>query len=643
MKIPENKTLAKKILTAAGGISTTLGLLVLIGWYTNSVFLIQIHPTFVPMQYNTALGFLLSGLAMISFSIGYKKTSAVLGGVVALVGGLTLVEYIFGVDLGIDQMFMEHYVTVKTSHPGRMAPNTALSFLLTGLFFIVNLLKMDQQKKEFTRALFGSILFSLGIVAFFGYVLQLEAAYGWQKLTRMAIHTSFGFVILSIGILSRLFFGQIEGSKRSWLPVPLAFSVLFIFILFSQATHQQETKLIQEKIELEAKSIVEQMKSKLHEYEKVLNRMTDRDANYKDILKKMIKNDNFHISILEDEKIIYESNKNVIIDPNINPLIVKLDEIGYNWKVKITPVKTYVDNFTTDISEFILFFGFLISYLFGFSLYSQQLKNEKARELLKSEENLKELNKNLEKRIEEELVKFKKQEALMIQQSKLAAMGEMIGSIAHQWRQPLNALAGHIQILKYDHRENLIDTAYLDDYTDKNMKLINFMSGTIDDFRSFFKVDKEKIVFNISDIIDETYSLVSEQFKDNNIEVKIIKNGINVSGYVREFQQVVLNILNNAKDAIVENNIENGKITIKETKSGNKAVIEIEDNGGGIPESVLERVFEPYFTTKEQGSGTGLGLYMSKMIIEDNMDGKLYVKNSLEGALLIIELEKNDV
>ncbi|MCK4974292.1 MAG: hypothetical protein KAR81_03485, partial [Sulfurimonas sp.] len=243
MKRPENKTLTKKFLKAAGGISTALGLLVLIGWYTNTVFLIQIHPTFVPMQYNTALGFLLSGLAMISFCFGYKKTSAVLGGVVALVGGLTLVEYIFSVDLGIDQIFMEHYVTVKTSHPGRMAPNTALSFLLTGLFFIANLLKMDQQKKEFTRALFGSILFSLGIVAFLGYVLELEAAYGWQKLTRMAIHTSFGFVILSIGILSKLFFEQVEGSKRSWLPIPLAFSVLFIFILFSQATHQQETKL----------------------------------------------------------------------------------------------------------------------------------------------------------------------------------------------------------------------------------------------------------------------------------------------------------------------------------------------------------------------------------------------------------------
>ncbi|MCK4874277.1 MAG: HAMP domain-containing histidine kinase, partial [Sulfurimonas sp.] len=128
----------------------------------------------------------------------------------------------------------------------------------------------------------------------------------------------------------------------------------------------------------------------------------------------------------------------------------------------------------------------------------------------------------------------------------------------------------------------------------------------------------------------------------SNIEVKIIKNGANVSGYVREFQQVILNILNNAKDAIIENNIENGIITIKENESESKAIIEIQDNGGGILDSALDRVFEPYFTTKEQGSGTGLGLYMSKMIIEDNMNGKLYVKNSLEGTLFIIELEKSD-
>lgn len=160
------------------------------------------------------------------------------------------------------------------------------------------------------------------------------------------------------------------------------------------------------------------------------------------------------------------------------------------------------------------------------------------------------------------------------------------------------------------------------------------MSKTIDDFRNFFKIDKEKQTFSLKEAIIETLSLQSAQFKSRNIEVEVLGEDVSFLSYKGEFQQVILNLLNNAKDAILERNIEVGKITI--TLDSN--VITLEDNAGGIDTSIIERIFEPYFTTKEQGEGTGIGLYMSKMIIEKNMGGTLRVVNTDVGARFIITL-----
>ena len=158
------------------------------------------------------------------------------------------------------------------------------------------------------------------------------------------------------------------------------------------------------------------------------------------------------------------------------------------------------------------------------------------------------------------------------------------------------------------------------------------MSKTIDDFRNFFKIDKEKQTFSVKEAIVETLSLQSAQFKNRNIEVEVIGKDFSFFSYKGEFQQVILNLLNNAKDAILERNIELGKITI----TLDPKFITLEDNAGGIDPAIIERIFEPYFTTKEQGEGTGIGLYMSKMIIEKNMGGVLRVVNTDIGAQFII-------
>ena len=227
-----------------------------------------------------------------------------------------------------------------------------------------------------------------------------------------------------------------------------------------------------------------------------------------------------------------------------------------------------------------------------------------------------------------------KQQQIQQQQNKLASMGEMIGAIAHQWRQPLNELGLSIQNLKYDYISNLIDEKFIKEFISNNKKTIMFMSNTIDDFRNFFRVDKDKEDFEIKSTIENALSMLSAQLKDNNIKVDIVGDEFIYYGFKSEFQQVILNIINNSKDALLSNKIKNPILHI----DIRNCHIRIIDNGGGIPQDIINRIFEPYFTTKEQGKGTGIGLYMSKMIIEDNMHGKLSVENSKNGAIFNIKL-----
>lgn len=222
---------------------------------------------------------------------------------------------------------------------------------------------------------------------------------------------------------------------------------------------------------------------------------------------------------------------------------------------------------------------------------------------------------------------------LLEQQSKLAAMGEMISAIAHQWRQPLNELGIRIQKLKYDFKGNKINEEFINDFIKNSKDTISFMSGTIDDFRNFFSTNKIVSLFSIKESIEEVKNIVSSQLIDNDIEIEINGNDFSIESFESEFKQVILNIVINAKDALVEKNIQNAKIEIiLEDKK-----ILIKDNAGGIPIEVIDRIFEPYFTTKGEGKGTGIGLYMSKTIIESNMNGKISVENGQEGAVFTID------
>jgi PAS domain S-box-containing protein len=252
---------------------------------------------------------------------------------------------------------------------------------------------------------------------------------------------------------------------------------------------------------------------------------------------------------------------------------------------------------------------------------------------------LKELNDQLEKKVASGVMELRQRDELLAEQSKLASMGEMIGAIAHQWRQPLNELSINIQNLDDDYEDGLINEEFINEFIEDNNKVIMFMSNTIDDFRNFFRIDKTKEIFSIKEAIKQTLSIQEAQLKSHNIELILDGEDFKISGFKSEFQQVILNIINNSKDVLVSNNIKNAKIEILLIGK----TITITDNGGGIPKDIIARIFEPYFTTKEQGKGTGMGLYMSSMIIKDNMNGTIDVKNIDDGVRFTLGFENETV
>lgn len=226
----------------------------------------------------------------------------------------------------------------------------------------------------------------------------------------------------------------------------------------------------------------------------------------------------------------------------------------------------------------------------------------------------------------------------LIQQSRFAAMGEMIGNIAHQWRQPLNAVAAIIQDLQDAYRHNELSSELMDESIHDGMQLIEFMSRTINDFRQFFAPDQSPEIFSLTEICDKTLSFLDAALRNDIITIHkhYPYDTIKLLGYPNQLSQVILNLLSNAKDALKKNRTDSRIIQLKIVPDDQGVFLHIEDNGGGIPEDVLPKIFEPYFTTKEQGEGTGIGLYMSKNIVERYFKGRINVHNTREGVVFII-------
>ena len=223
---------------------------------------------------------------------------------------------------------------------------------------------------------------------------------------------------------------------------------------------------------------------------------------------------------------------------------------------------------------------------------------------------------------------LKEKEELLFQQSKLSAMGEMIGNIAHQWRQPLSVISSSISAIKLSVGTNIYTNEELINFMDTVLNSTKYLSETIDDFRNFYKKDLEKEEFAIKNAIDMSFNLVKTELVKHGIKTIFINDtDFNITGVKNQFLQVLMNILSNSKDAFIDKNIDDKTIFINLYEENDKKCIEIYDNAGGIKDDVIEHVFEPYFTTKHKSIGTGIGLYMSQEIIAKHLEGQITVTN----------------
>ena len=362
----------------------------------------------------------------------------------------------------------------------------------------------------------------------------------------------------------------------------------------------------------------------------------------KALIKGLFKNDNFYHFIIIDKKgnilfsdIYKDKNLNDVFSYFLNKNILKTDE-GFvtdgiyikklNNKMKMIFIQNKnLINKTNEISETLTVIMIILSIFFAIPLgmfFSRPLYT---------------FYEELDKRVKEEIEKRQEKEQLLIAQSKLAALGEMLGNIAHQWRHPLTRLSLLIQNFELAASKNKLTPEFIEKFKNQANAQIQYMSQTIDDFTNFFKKDTKKVEFCPKEIIEDALKLIEGRLKQNKvaIELEFIKTE-SIVGYKSEFSQVILNILNNAIDVLKERDIKNRKIWIR--INGKK--IEIEDNAGGIPEDIKDKIFEPYFTTKFQSQGTGIGLYMSKVIINQHFNGELYAYNSKNGAVFVIDLSK---
>ena len=341
----------------------------------------------------------------------------------------------------------------------------------------------------------------------------------------------------------------------------------------------------------------------------------------------------------------FENNKyDLIITtldmPKVNgiEMITKIREISKNITILITSsdTKNFIDLIRLGIDGYILKpvevaqFTSIIQKVIEKLKNKQDLyeyKNSLEDKVNKKTQELETLNKDLENIIKQEIQKNKDKDSILAEQSKMASLGEMIGNIAHQWRQPLSVISTGATGLKLQKEYGVLCDEEFYKICDKINQNAQFLSETIDDFRNFIKGDRNIKLINLNDVINNFIKLVESSIKDENINLIFDIEDIKLNACENELIQCFINIFNNASDALVEHNISNKLFFITIKQEDNQAIITFQDNAGGIPNNIINKIFDPYFTTKHKSQGTGLGLHMTYRLIVDGMSGNIRALN----------------
>jgi PAS domain S-box-containing protein len=269
----------------------------------------------------------------------------------------------------------------------------------------------------------------------------------------------------------------------------------------------------------------------------------------------------------------------------------------------------------------------------------EELNQTLEKRVQKQTQELQQLNNNLEKKVQEEIAKNEQKQKVMFWQSRLASLGQMLANIAHQWRQPLTEL--NLTIFNMKKSSLTHQTKDVQELYSQSKDIIKNMSNTIDDFTNFFNPSKDKKLFSLNASITEAIQISERIIKDEHIFIKINFVDIMILGMSNELTQIIINLIQNSKDAFIYNQINQKEIKIVTRNDATHAIIEVIDNAGGISKENIEKVFEPYFTTKHTSAGTGLGLFMSKMICQQAFEGSIEFENNTTGVTFTIKIPLN--
>ena len=344
---------------------------------------------------------------------------------------------------------------------------------------------------------------------------------------------------------------------------------------------------------------------------------------------------------LREPKVIYQDKVDALWATYLYPIVQK------DGTVAILALDFSKEHYQKVVSSLIgleIFLKTTVPFLlsiFFIMVIVIRMDNKREKEKLEAQKALVELNLTLEDRIYNEVEKNRQKDQQLIQQSRLASMGEMINMIAHQWRQPLSAISSTVQGLNLKLTLKKYDEALFSEKLDDVNRYAQYLSQTIDDFRQFFKTSKETKEVTLEEVIKKVLGIIHVTLENKKITLMIdFKSNESLMTYPNELMQVLLNLVKNAEDILVENKVESPWIKIETSKNDANLILEVSDNGGGIPHEIIDRIYDPYFSTKMQKDGTGLGLYMSQKIIEEHCGGHLSASNSPQGAVFTIILPR---
>jgi len=341
-------------------------------------------------------------------------------------------------------------------------------------------------------------------------------------------------------------------------------------------------------------------------------------------------------------KVIYQANKvDALWATYLYPIV---QENGSVALLALDFSKEHYQKVVSSLEGLETFLQMMVPFLllvFMILIVVIRMDKKRENEKLAAQKALHELNLTLEERIADEVEKNRQKDQQLVQQSRLASMGEMISMIAHQWRQPLSAISSTVQGLDLKLSLNKFDAELFATKLNDVNRYSQYLSQTIDDFRQFFKTSKERQEVTLEEVIEKVLGIINVTLENKNIRLEMnFQSHEPLKTYSNELMQVLLNLIKNAEDILIEKHVQHPWIKIMTRKTDATLILEVSDNGGGIPDEIIPHIFDPYFSTKTQKDGTGLGLYMSQKIIEEHCGGIIKASNGADGAVFTIILQR---